>query len=82
MSCNICGQKSMNCDCTQREREQAETIEELHQRIAEQNATTSELLESTKSLLALCERYLGPLLAGGEMTKARAAIAKAMEEVS
>lgn len=82
MSCNICGQKSMNCICTPLEKEQAETIEELHQRIAEQNATTIELLESTQSLLALCERYLGPLLAGGEMTKARAAIAKAREEVS
>jgi len=35
MSCNICGNKSMNCDCTGREKEQAETIEELEQRIAE-----------------------------------------------
>lgn len=35
-----------------------------------------DLVQATEGLLALCERYLGPLLAGGEMTKARAAIAK------
>lgn len=36
-----------------------------------------ELLKSTMSLLEVCERYLGPMLAGDEMTQARAAIAKA-----
>ena len=40
---------------------------------------TPELIESTQLLLALCERYLGPLLAGKEMTQARSAIEKAQQ---
>jgi len=45
-------------------------------------AASPELLESTQSMLELCERYLGPLLAGGEMTRARAAIEKATGKVT
>jgi hypothetical protein len=44
-------------------------------------AASPELLESTQSMLKLCERYLGPLLAGGELTRARAAIEKATGKV-
>lgn len=35
MSCIICGNKSMNCDCTGLEREQAELIETIEDRIRE-----------------------------------------------
>lgn len=40
-------------------------------------AASPNLLEALKALLAQAERYLGPCLAGGEMTAARAAIAQA-----
>lgn len=40
-------------------------------------AAAPELLQSCRELLCNCEIYLGPMLCGGEMTKARAAIEKA-----
>ena len=43
-------------------------------------AAAPELLESCKELLARCEQYLDPMIYGGEMTKARAAITKATGE--
>jgi hypothetical protein len=36
-----------------------------------------DLVEAVKELLGHCERYLGPMMVGGSMTKARAAIEKA-----
>lgn len=44
MSCPICGQKSMNCDCTDLEKEQGYIIEVLEQRITE----LEQELEQTK----------------------------------
>ena len=51
MSCDICGQKPMNCDCTETERRQYGEIEELQdeiaslreaiRRLADQDATLS-----------------------------------------
>lgn len=40
-------------------------------------AAAPELLRELKILLNLCERYAGPCICGGELTEARAAIAKA-----
>ena len=44
-------------------------------------SASPELLAATKSMLELCERFLGPMLAGGQIAQARAAIAKATGEV-
>jgi len=43
-------------------------------------AAAPDLLESCKSLLRHCGRYLGPLICGGDMTIARAAISKATSQ--
>lgn len=42
--------------------------------------THDKLLTATMELLGYCERYLGPMICGGTMTKARAVIKKAQEE--
>jgi len=40
-------------------------------------AAAPDLRDAAKELLEYCERYLGPCICGGAMTKTRAALAKA-----
>ena len=59
------------------ERIAAQNVSDLCDRYDQQKIEIEELLRACRSLLACCERYLGPMICGKEMTIARAAIEKA-----
>lgn len=56
MACEICGQKAMNCDCTDMERDLFSELEEARDKIAELERMVDWLAEKCESLYRKHER--------------------------
>jgi hypothetical protein len=59
MSCELCGQKSMNCDCTQRERDQADHIEHLESQLEQLQAALEKSVKLQSHYAELLNVYDG-----------------------